>query len=135
MKTLVLFPLAINRHQLYHSRRGAGTLACRVETRLDAWASRIAGWQTKWRQAGSTPRPPDLSNGRIRPSETSLWCDWRRIVSTAASLLCLTARLCRLHRRDPLLHVPREVRCDAEHPLHQHQLPAVMHLVFLGRDK
>jgi len=46
---------------------------------------------------------------------------------------CLSARLCRLHRRDPLLHLPREVRRDAEHPLNHHQLPAVMHLVFLGR--
>src|ERR1039458_5076928 len=48
---------------------------------------------------------------------------------------CLSARLCRLHSRDPLLHVPRQVRRDAEHPFCHHQLPAVMHLVFLGRDQ
>jgi hypothetical protein len=35
----------------------------------------------------------------------------------------LSPRLRRLHRRDSLLHLSREVRRDAEHPLNHHQLP------------
>ena len=48
--------------------------------------------------------------------------------------LALPPRLRRLHRRDALLHLPRQVRRDAEHTLNHHQLAAVMHLVFLGPE-
>ena len=37
-----------------------------------------------------------------------------------------------LHGGDPRLHLARQVRHDAEQPLDQHELPAVVHLVLLG---
>ena len=41
----------------------------------------------------------------------------------------------RHHRRHPLLHLAGEVRHLADHPLHRHQLRAVVHLVLLGAEQ
>src|ERR1017187_8511737 len=47
------------------------------------------------------------------------------------------ARRCRLpglHRGDAGLHRARQMRCDAQHPFHHHELSAMMHLVFLHAE-
>jgi hypothetical protein len=38
-----------------------------------------------------------------------------------------------LHGRHPLLHLSGEVRRNTQHPLHQHQLPAMVHLMLFAR--
>ena len=53
-----------------------------------------------------------------------------------ALVLNLPSGLCLLrHRSHPLLHLTRQVRHQADHPLHCHQLPTVVHFVFLGAEQ
>jgi len=67
------------------------------------------------------------SSGRSRP----VW------ISAPKSLCAMRAGLFLhlLHGGHPLLHLPREMRHDSQHPFHHHQLAAVMHLVLLGGEQ
>jgi len=47
----------------------------------------------------------------------------------------LRSRFCRLHGRDPLLHLPGQVRDHSQHALHRHELSAVMHFVLLEPEQ
>src|ERR1019366_989783 len=40
-----------------------------------------------------------------------------------------------LRRGHARLHLPRQVRRDPQHPFHQHELRAMMHLVFLHAEE
>src|SRR4051812_3437444 len=81
-------------------------------------------WRSTPPTARRKPRKGSSCGLRLRGSS--------RGSSSGCSRVGRAGRLVRgLHLTTALLTLPGEVRSDAEHALHEHQLPAMVHLVFL----
>src|SRR5689334_12892583 len=69
-----------------------------------------------------------------RSTMTTAFC-FRRMPTRLRSGSSRGGALALFARPLPLFALTREVRDDADHPLHEHQLTAMMHLVLLDRQQ